>query len=387
MYFLLKSEIELFDSKRNILSKRIYCPFCKEMQFKRTKPPQTNLFTEYQCYNKKCSKKGELFIIINEYIQDGQLFNKECESCGKPYDRDFKQDKNSDFLLIFKCNGKMCATHLDPYIYNLSKDKWESREPKIVIHEEIIDSKKYKLQQDKLKVKSNKIKIQKVGKIKKEQYTKAVKIDAKPKALVKNKNDIETKKIFCNLGEMPLLTMDRENYNTFLSHHNNKPVVLVDVPNFIRTLRKIYPFNFDKILKKAHELLIQFIEEVFIPTKGYIIRYFSKPDEDLDISNQILAEFCSKNFNSEYFHLLKIPKGLNLSDIDNYLIANAVEILERCQIKGFTIVSSDKDYLPVMKIASHKNIKSYILGVNQSEIYQKYGIKDIRFRGILRYLK
>jgi len=96
------------------------------------------------------------------------------------------------------------------------------------------------------------------------------------------------------------------------------------VPNFIRTLYKIYPFNFDKILEKAHELLIQFIEEVFILTKEYIIRYFSKPDEDLDMSNQILAMFCSKNSNSEFFHLLRIQKGPNLSDIDNYLIANAV---------------------------------------------------------------
>jgi len=387
MYFLLKSEIELFDSKRNILSKRIYCPFCKEMQFKRKKPPQTNLFTEYQCYNKKCPKKGESFVTINNVIQDEAFFSKECESCGKPYDRDFKQDKNSNFLLIFKCNSKMCGTYLDPYIYNLSRDKWESRKPKMEIHEEIIDSKKYKLQQDKLKVKSKKIKIQKVEKIEKEKYAKEIEIEVKPETLFKNKNDIGTKKIFCNLGEMPLLTMSNDNYSAFLSHHNNKPVVLVDVPNFIRTLRKIYPFNFDKILKKAHELLIQFIEEVFIPTKGYIIRYFSKPDDDLDMSNQILAKYCSKNSDSEFFHLLKIPKGPNLSDIDNYLIANAVEILERCQIKGFTVVSSDKDYLPVMKIASYKNIKSYILGVNQSEIYQKYGIKDIRFRGILRYLK
>jgi len=40
-----------------------------------------------------------------------------------------------------------------------------------------------------------------------------------------------------------------------------------------------------------------------------------------------------------------------------------------------------------MKIASHKNIKSYILGVNQSEIYKKYNIKDIKFRGILHYLQ
>lgn len=277
---------------RNILKKRIFCPYCNETQFKKVK--SVDLYSEYKCCNKKCPNKDRSFIVLHNYIQEEDFFSPICESCLKPFTREFKQDDTSNFLLNFQCNGKMCGTYKEPFIYNFSKNKWESSKPKSILHEEDFDSFKYKLHHDKLKVKSKQIKNQKVGKIEKEQYANRIKIDVKPKALVKNKNNIETKKIFCNLGEMPLLTMSNDNYNAFLSHHNNKPVVLVDVPNFIRDLRKIYPFNFDKILKKAHELLIQFIEEVFIPTKGYIIRYFSKLDEDLDMSNQILAEFCSK---------------------------------------------------------------------------------------------
>ena len=51
------------------------------------------------------------------------------------------------------------------------------------------------------------------------------------------------------------------------------------------------------------------------------------------------------------------------SDIDNYLIANSVEILERCEIRGFVIISSDKDYLPVLRIAIHKKVKTRIIGI------------------------
>ncbi|GAG86335.1 unnamed protein product, partial [marine sediment metagenome] len=62
-----------------------------------------------------------------------------------------------------------------------------------------------------------------------------------------------------------------------------------------------------------------------------------------------------------------------------------VEILERCEIRGFVIVSSDKDYLPVMRIASYKNVKSRILGINTPEIYEKYNIEDIKFLGMMKF--
>ncbi|KKM74701.1 hypothetical protein LCGC14_1397650, partial [marine sediment metagenome] len=105
----------------------------------------------------------------------------------------------------------------------------------------------------------------------------------------------------------------------------------------------------------------------------------------LEIPNNIIINLCSKNSNKEIFHLLKVPKGGGYSDIDNYLIANGVEILERCEIRGFVIVSSDKDYLPVMRIASYKRIKSRIIGINTPEIYEKYSITDIKFLGIMKF--
>ena len=80
-------------------------------------------------------------------------------------------------------------------------------------------------------------------------------------------------------------------------------------------------------------------------------------------------------------------KGRGYSDIDNYLIANGVEILERCTPRGFIIVSSDKDYLPVMRIAQYRDIKSYIMGMKPPQIYEKYNIGDIKFLGIMKYFK
>ena len=78
-------------------------------------------------------------------------------------------------------------------------------------------------------------------------------------------------------------------------------------------------------------------------------------------------------------------KGSGYSDIDNYLIANGVEILERRTIKGFIIVSSDKDYLPVMRIANYKKVRARILGINTPEIYEQYQIEDIKFMGIMKF--
>jgi hypothetical protein len=50
-------------------------------------------------------------------------------------------------------------------------------------------------------------------------------------------------------------------------------------------------------------------------------------------------------------------------------------------------VSSDKDYLPVMRIAEFKGVKSRILGINTSEIYEKYDIDDIKFLNVLKHFK
>ncbi|MBA7523792.1 hypothetical protein ES705_15926 [subsurface metagenome] len=134
-------------------------------------------------------------------------------------------------------------------------------------------------------------------------------------------------------------------------------------------------------------MLLQYIQNSFHTTSDYIIRYFSKPDKDLQIPNKIFMDFCIEYPEQEFFHLLKVPKRAGYSDIDNYLIANGVEILERCDIKGFVIVSSDKDYLPVMIIASYKKVKSRILGINTPEIYEKYEIADIKFLGMMKFFE
>ena len=141
------------------------------------------------------------------------------------------------------------------------------------------------------------------------------------------------------------------------------------------------------VLNKAYKYLLSFIENLFDTSNDYIIRYYSKPDDDLKKWNQILMEFCRNNSECEFFHLLEIEKSGSYSDIDNYLIANGIEILERCKIKGFVIVSSDKDYLPVMRIASHKNVRKYIYGINTADIYEKYGIDDIQLLGTLDFFK
>ncbi|HEC39780.1 hypothetical protein LCGC14_0525620 [marine sediment metagenome] len=197
----------------------------------------------------------------------------------------------------------------------------------------------------------------------------------------------ETYESTYEIEDIPLLTMNSGEYSSFLDRHQQKVVVLVDLPNFIRTMRGLFPYNFEDVLKRAQDRVLEYIENSFHTSKGYIIRYFSKPAKDLEIPNNIIINFCSKNSNREIFHLLIVPKGGGYSDIDNYLIANGVEILERCEIRGFVIVSSDKDYLPVMRIASYKKIKSRILGINTSEIYEKYNIDDIKFLGIMKFFE
>jgi len=49
--------------------------------------------------------------------------------------------------------------------------------------------------------------------------------------------------------------------------------------------------------------------------------------------------------------------------------------------------SDIEDYLPVIRIAAFKDFKSCILGINTSEIYEKYAIGNIKFLGIMNYLK
>ncbi len=291
----------------------------------------------------------------------------------QPLHREIKIDENQNLKLIFKCNVKFCEANIDPYCYDFSNNNWESKSPRFKLFEDILDSNKS----------GSKI----IEKPLKEKHLPKIENEDKIESISKDSQETESLEQIYKIEEIPLLTMNNDEYGKFLEHHQNKVVCLVDLPNFIRTLREFFPRDFENVLKKAHLLLLQYIENSFHTSDNYIIRYFSKPAKDLEIPNNIIINFCTQNQKREFFHLLKVLKGAGYSDIDNYLIANSVEILERCEIKGFVIVSSDKDYLPVMRIASYKKIKSRILGINTSEIYEKYNIDDIKFLGIMKFFE
>jgi len=368
MYFLLKSEVETIDTQKNYYKKRVFCPFCFKAQLKKLE--SNDLYIKYHCWNKNCGKRENPFIVLKDYIQDEDKFEDICETCQEPLRRELKSDENQNILLIFKCKSKLCETNIDPYCYNISNHEWEGNPPRVIVYDNMLDANKFDIEANEESIKKTEIEKEKI-------------IDSF--SIVSQEQ--ENQEVFYKIEETPLLTMNSVEYSKFLEHQQNKVVCLVDVPNFIRTLRAIFPRNFEDVLKKAHKLLIEYIENSFHISNDYIIRYFSKPDKDLDIPNNIIINFCAHNPNKEIFHLLKVLKGAGYSDIDNYLIANGVEILERCEIKGFLIVSSDKDYLPVMRIASYKNIKSRILGINTPEIYEKYNIEDVKFLGIMRFFE
>ena len=369
MYFLLKSEVERIDFLKNSIRRKIYCPFCNKSMLKRL--DSNRFYNKYQCWNRNCKNKDTQFAVLNEYIQFEDLFKTECDKCDKSYNREFIANGNYSILINFRCTEMSCKTYSKPYSYNVTLGEWEGVPPKF-----------------KKKKKLKKLKIDKKGaneKVKQNiQENNSFNNDL-IETISENFNLTEIADHLRKIEEIPLLAMNAGEYDEFLEYHENKVVILVDLPNFVRTLRGIISFNFEQVLEKAHELLLEYIKNSFFISDEYIIRYFSKPDEDLELSNKIIVDFCLNNRDKEFFHLLKIPKGKGYSDIDNYLIANGVEILEKCKIRGFVIVSSDKDYLPVMRIASYKNIKSRILGINTPEIYKDYDIQDIKFLGIMKF--
>jgi len=264
----------------------------------------------------------------------------------------------------------MCDTHLEPYRYNLTIGEWDGKTPKFVLYDD--DSVDTRIFSKKANIILNAAQ--------KKELEKEYLIPSLTEEFQEQNNGVQGRLI----EDIPLLTMNNEEYNQFLECHQNRVVVLVDAPNFIRTMRELFPRNFEDVLKKSHEMLLQYIDRSFHTSSDYIIRYFSKPDKDLQGPNNIFVNFCNGDSEREFFHLLKLPKGGGFSDIDNYLIANGVEILERCSLKGFIIVSSDKDYLPVMRIASYRKVKSRIIGINTPEIYEKHNITDIKFLGMMK---
>ena len=110
MYFLLKSEVEVFDNQKNYYKKRVYCPVCNKTQLK--KLDTSNLYNKYQCWNKNCGENNTPFIILNDYIQYEGNFNDKCDDCDEPLHREFVIEKSKDVILYFKCKGKLCESNM-----------------------------------------------------------------------------------------------------------------------------------------------------------------------------------------------------------------------------------------------------------------------------------
>ncbi|MFW9829616.1 MAG: hypothetical protein ACFFEY_18725 [Candidatus Thorarchaeota archaeon] len=366
MYFLLKSEVESIDIDKNYIKKIVYCPFCKNVMLK--KLDSNNFYDKYQCWNVKCEKKSIPFIFLKEYIQCEDLFKKECDSCKKPYNREFIHNGKDELLIKFSCIENNCETNLNPYCYNIIRAEWEGNPPRFIDYEEKINNQDNNQETD-----GNTTQEMRYVKIDKEDL-----IEFGLKDMANHTYKIE---------ETPLLRMKDREYNKFLKYHKGKFVILVDVPDFIRSLREVIQFNFEHILQKAHQLLVEYIKLSFHTFDDYLIHYFSKPDEDFELANKIIIDLCMKNRNREFFHYIKIPRGRGYSDIDNFLITYGIEILERGRIRGFGTVCSEKDYLPLMLIASYKNIKSFLLGIKTPKIYEKYEIENIELLEIKKFFE
>ncbi|MFX1324244.1 MAG: hypothetical protein ACFE8N_04760 [Promethearchaeota archaeon] len=324
------------------------------------------IYDKYQCWNMKCENKDTPFALIKYYIQYEDLFKPVCETCGESYSRELVDNGNHRLLIKFSCKATECETHRRAYCYNIFLDEWEGTPPPFIDYNELSNPNSNK--QDETSINSNRS----IG------LSKENLIELGLKEIPNHTFKME---------EIPLLNMKYSDYNRFLKFHKEKFVILVDLPDFIRTLRKIIPFNFELVLERAHHLLIEYIKHSFQVQDDYIIHYFSKPDNDLELSNKIIINFCMKNRKNEFFHILKTPTEGASSDIDSYLIANGIEILERCKIKGFGIICSEKDYHPVMQIASYKKIQSIMVGLDTPKIYEKYKIPSMKFIRISKFFE
>ncbi|MHA2472368.1 MAG: hypothetical protein ACXAES_03955 [Promethearchaeota archaeon] len=365
---LLKSEVEVIDFGKNFINKRIYCPFCKNSMLKIL--DSNNFYNKYQCWYKSCENNNIPFIVLNEFLQYEHLFKTECENCGESYnrDRELTINGNNGLYINFSCSENNCKTNLKPYRYNIYRGDWEDVPPPFLEH-------------------THKTNLKKANNIDNEETTQ--------KFQMKNTNlqDLITSDLkeisnhSLKIEEMPLLDMEEKQFNKFLKNHKGKVVILVDLPDFIRSLRDIIPFNFEFVLEKAHALLLEFIKNSFRITNEYIIHFFSYPYEDLELPNKQIINFCLNNRGKEHFHILNIPNELVSSTIDNYLIAIGVGILERYEIKGFMVVCNNKDYLPLLRLASYKNIKARVLGINTPKIYEKYNISTTKFLKLIKFFE
>ncbi len=283
MQFLLKSEVETVDIKKDYHKKKVYCPNCFKLQIK--KLDSNLLFNTYQCWNKDCKAVGKPFIVLNTNIKNVDLFDGICDSCQEPYHRKFILDKDENPLLVFKCSGKLCESNMDPFVFNLGTGNWEGNSPKVILYDD------ESLTSNILEIDNKQIKETCNGEEREQDPNDFVPYEIQERDIGETHNGIE---------DIPLLTMNNTEYTNFLERHQQKVVVLVDLPNFIRTMRGLYPRNFEDVLRKAHDRLLQYIENSFHTSKDYIIRYFSKPAKDLEIPNSIIINFSRKTQIGKY---------------------------------------------------------------------------------------
>jgi len=330
--FLLKTEMR--DKKKGM------CLHCNTTMTKKMEINEN--FIVYRCWNKKCPKKGVSFAVINKHLFNEYKFNAFCLACNKPMMRDLVVEKDGTAYLFFRCNSKFCERSIEPYIYNLTLERWEGTIP-------IFESDKSKFLWTPKRI---------------ELVTKKIE-PWKPKSI-------------CKIGKVPILDLTEDKYTEFINHHNNKVAVLVDVPNWVRTIDTYMQGNINEALHKTENFVKCVIAEKIDKDAECIVRYFSVPENDLMWANHVFSQRCKNHINKEFFHLLEIEKYTNneagFSDIDNYLIVNAMTLIESCELKGLVIVSSDKDYLPVMLSAKRKNIHTCVLGVKIPKIYSDHGI-------------
>lgn len=317
------------------------CPYCNTTMTKKVEIGEK--FTVYRCWNKDCSEKGVTFALIHDYMFNEYKFSVLCKLCKKPFMRDLCIADDRTIYLYFRCNSKFCERSLEPYVYNLTMGRWE-----LPIPEFKTNTSEYIWNPDRVEAGIEEIH------------------PWKPVSL-------------CEVEKVPLLDLDDNAYQLFLDHHHHKVAVLVDVPNWVRMLERYTGSNIKESLQKTEDFVKRLIIERFDKTAECIVRYFSVPEKDLMWANHLFSERCREKINQEFFHLLEVPKldhdEVGLSDIDNYLIVNAMMLIGNCDIQGLIIVSSDKDYLPVMLSAKKKGIPACVLGVIIPEIYTRYGIQ------------
>jgi uncharacterized LabA/DUF88 family protein len=316
--------------------KKMRCPECGRST-RRVKAREH--FSIRVCKGPSCRRRGDFFVGLNGFMHNEFKFSARCRYCGEKLTRRLARNEEGELLLAFRCDSvdsKLCAgASEDPFTYNLTRDRWEGNIPTF---EEDIDS--YRLPEGD-----------------KEELKRKARGDE-----------------ICPVGDMPLLTMRGRLYEKFVEAHHGRAVAMVDVPNLVRTLREYHLKDFEDFLRDSRLAVLDLIFSKMDTVTEHIIHYFSNPSEDLGDANAIFSEHCDGDW--EMFHSLEARKfhhgEYGYGDIDSYLVANAISILTLCDLKGLLLVTSDKDFLPVVRYAKLRRIPCFIVGANPAADFSEW---------------